>query len=718
VANERSLNVRITGDSRDFGRMVSSVDRDSDRLQKRFAVVGDSANGLSLRVGAVAGSFGQLAPLLATAVPALAAVGGAAATLAASFASAAAGAGALGAGLGASLAPIVVVGKQVTSRLEEIKKAHEAVQTAQKNGTEANRKAAAEAMAGLSKSEREMAGALDRLSGLQTKVLGGASDRIFSALAGAVKRVAPVLEGLRGPFNNLGDAIGGSIDRISKALSGNAWSGALKAFVSSASKLVGPITTIFMSIGNVMRDVATAALPMVQDAVKGVADKFRDIDKAATTGKIRAIVGELVDQTKSWFNLFKAVGGLVVHVFSGSASQGKSLVDTLTKIVKAVDGFVVGMREGSGSGGKFAGAVVSAFNTAKSAVSRAVTAIRGWLKDHREDIQSVIQAFKRVASFAKDTWEETLLPVVRRTVRAIKPIVEGSRARSAASSARLRPALGRLGEDVERREGGRQGRVEDHQDDGRDGCREPDGVHPGSRAEADQGAREGDGQLAEGDRDRARERDHRGREGRAGSRGERARRTGSRDHVGDLEGPREDQHLRRRAREGRRPRDHDVDPAVRDRRGRRGPHGRAREHGPGRGHRLPVRAPRLLRPASRLDHLERERLLPLHRRGAGRGGHPGGNARVLPVHEEHDGQPARGADLHARRRLASRTASRTRTPARSPRTTSITSTSRSTRALRVSVTASGVSEARATASASARSRACGSGAVAPAAWLR
>jgi hypothetical protein len=37
----------------------------------------------------------------------------------------------------------------------------------------------------------------------------------------------------------------------------------------------------------------------------------------------------------------------------------------------------------------------------------------------------VIQAFRRVASFAKTTWEETLLPVVRRTVRAIKPIVEG-----------------------------------------------------------------------------------------------------------------------------------------------------------------------------------------------------------------------------------------------------------------------------------------------------
>jgi hypothetical protein len=398
-------------------------------------------------------------------------------SVASSLGAAAAGAGALGAGMAASLAPMLVVGKQVSSRFEEVKKAYEAVQTAQREGTAESKKNADQALADLSKNERAMVGSLGRLSTLQEKVLGGASDRVFGGLSRAIDVLAPKLEGLAKPFDRLGGAIGGAIGRVAGLLSSGPWQSALKKFVDSATGLVRPITSTFEHIGNILRDVAVAALPYVQKAVQGVADWFGELDRKATQSKIREIVGELVEHTKSWFGLFRALGGLV--------DQG----------------------------------------------------------------------------------------------------------------------------------------------DGRDGCREPDGVHPGSRAEADQGAREGDVQLAEGDRDRAGERDHRGGEGRAGSRGERAQRTRSCDYVGDLEGPREDQHLRRRAREGRRrPRDHDVDPAVRDRRGRRGPHGRAREHGPGRGHRLPVRAPRLLRPASRLDHLERERLLPLHRRGAGRGGHSGWNA--------------------------------------------------------------------------------------------
>jgi phage-related protein len=421
----RSLNVVIAADSRGFHKAAADIDRDTDRLQKRFSVTADSAQGLSLRVGAVAGSLGQMAPVVAGLAPALTGLAGAGAAVGSSFASAAAGASALGVGFAASMAPIAVVGKQVTSRFEAIKTAYDALKKAQTDHTDASKKAAQQAMAGLSTSEQAMARSLGRISDLQRKVLGGASDRIFKSLAGAIPRVAPVLEKLAGPFNRLGDAIGGVITRVSKDLTSGPWSKALRAFVDSATKLVGPISTIGISIANILRDVATAALPMVQDAIKGVAHWFRELDKTATTSKIRSVVTGLVDQAKSWFNLFRQLGGLVARVFGVGAKQGQGFVDALASAVKAVNHFIDGMRNGTGAGGKFKDSVTNAFEKVKTTVQRVVANVKTWLDRHRDDIHSVIVAFQRVADFAKTTWQETLLPTIRRTIKAVGPIISG-----------------------------------------------------------------------------------------------------------------------------------------------------------------------------------------------------------------------------------------------------------------------------------------------------
>jgi 3D (Asp-Asp-Asp) domain-containing protein len=336
----RSLNVVISGDARGFRGAVRSVEQDTDRLDRHMRraskateTVGDGFGQLSLRVGSFAGSLGSMAPLVAGATPALVALAGSAAAVGASFGAAAAGAGALGAGLGASLAPFLVLGKQVVSRFDEIKKAYAAVQTAQKEGTEASRKNADQALANLSKSERAMVQSFGKLSDLQKKVLGPASDRVIGSLSAAIDRLAPSLEKLSGPFARLGDAVGGSIERIAKVLSGPTWTGALKQFVDSATGLVGPFTTIFLSIARILRDVAVSALPMVSDAVKAVADAFSGLDSQAGTSKIQAVVKGLVDQTKSWFNLFLGVGKLLFTVFSGGAEQGQGLVDSITQIV-------------------------------------------------------------------------------------------------------------------------------------------------------------------------------------------------------------------------------------------------------------------------------------------------------------------------------------------------------------------------------------------------
>lgn len=429
MAPTRKLNVVITADSRGFRSATNDVDRDADRLQKRFSVVADSASGLSARFVATAGSLGQLVPMIASATPALAGLGGVASALGASFASAAAGVGALGVGFGASMAPILVVGKQVSSRFDAIKDAYTALQKAQQDHTEASKKAAQEAMSGLSKNEQAMARSLGTLQGLQQKVLGGASDRIFGALAKAIPMVAPALEKLAGPFNRLGDAIAGNITRVASVLTNGPWSHALKSFIDSAGSLVRPITTVFIHIGDIMRDIAVASLPMVQDAISGVAHWFYQLDRAATTSKIRDVVKGLVDQAKSWFGLFSQIAGLGSRIFSSlfgdGAKRGQSFVDTLTNVIRAVNHFIDQLRDGSGAGGKFAAAVKNAFEQARAFVQRAITAVRGYLVKHQQDIDSVVDAVKLIASAARDVFQNTLLPIVRRVINSIVPILQG-----------------------------------------------------------------------------------------------------------------------------------------------------------------------------------------------------------------------------------------------------------------------------------------------------
>jgi hypothetical protein len=343
----RTLNVRITGDSRGFGRAMKDVTRDStaaERVLKHLGIAADGSDhalkGLRVSAFGVSGSFAKIGTIATAVTPAVVALGGAATALAGSLTAAAGGAAALGTGLGASLAPILVVGKQVTSRFEEITKAYDALKTAQKEGTEASRKNAEQAMQDLSKAERAFVQTLERVSGLQRRVLGGASDRIFTALGGAIRTLAPMLESLEKPFDRLGDAIGRVITKASRSLSGPEWRGAFTAFIDSARALVEPVSRIFGSIANIMRDVALASLPILRSGFQDLARWFNRLDETATRGAIRDVVRDLVRHTKSWWNLTKEVGRLIFNIFNGGADAGKNLVDSLTRIVRQWNRFL------------------------------------------------------------------------------------------------------------------------------------------------------------------------------------------------------------------------------------------------------------------------------------------------------------------------------------------------------------------------------------------
>jgi hypothetical protein len=147
-------------------------------------------------------------------------------------------------------------------------------------------------------------------------------------LSTAIDTIAPKLLKLEGPFDRLGAKLGGAIERIANLLASGPWQDAFKRFINTASRLIEPMTTTFISIGNVMRDIATAALPLVEEAVKGVADWFDRLDRKATRSKIREVVLGLVDHTKTWFNLFRELGKLMGAVFGTGGDQAQSFVES------------------------------------------------------------------------------------------------------------------------------------------------------------------------------------------------------------------------------------------------------------------------------------------------------------------------------------------------------------------------------------------------------
>jgi hypothetical protein len=178
------------------------------------------------------------------------------------------------------------------------------------------------------------------------------------------------------------------------------------------------------------------------DPITKAQDKLKESNKKATAEQIAA--AKATDKTatsqKAMAELQKRFGGQAeaygktaagasdrFHVALENVEEklGKGLLPILAKVTGGVAKFLEGIDSGKGVGGRFATAMSAGFNRVKTTVQTVIAAVRGYLTRHREDIQSVIEAFKRVASFAKTTWQETLLPIVRRTVAAIKPIVQG-----------------------------------------------------------------------------------------------------------------------------------------------------------------------------------------------------------------------------------------------------------------------------------------------------
>jgi hypothetical protein len=129
-------------------------------------------------------------------------------------------------------------------------------------------------------------------------------------------------------------------------------------------------------------------------------------------GAARKVNTELSNTPKQQLVAFKReMEGLAV-------SAVQKATPALAHAATAVSTFIHGMKDGTGAGGRFAATVTGA-------VEKVKTAISGWVTRNRADIDSVVKAFKTVATFAKQVFQDTVLPIVKRNLSAIGPIIDG-----------------------------------------------------------------------------------------------------------------------------------------------------------------------------------------------------------------------------------------------------------------------------------------------------
>lgn len=247
------------------------------------------------------------AGLIAVLVPSVIAVGGALAAMVASLAAAAAGLGALAIAFGAAFLPAIALGIGAIQRF----KAQSEIA-----GTAAN----------------SLKNAATRLGSTFTRALAPAADAAMRGVASAMRSVTPVIRSLRGSFTVLGRAVGGAFRQVGQALASPEIRAGLAQLITGTARLVGPITRGLIAFGQILLNIANAAMPFLVRGASSVADMLeRWAAGTSNAGRLREIIGTLIGHLGSWLNLGAQVAKVFLEFFKVAAPYGKSLVDDLAR---------------------------------------------------------------------------------------------------------------------------------------------------------------------------------------------------------------------------------------------------------------------------------------------------------------------------------------------------------------------------------------------------
>lgn len=144
----------------------------------------------------------------------------------------------------------------------------------------------------------------------------------------AAKKLIPVFVRFTGIVVT---ALGGVLKSWLNFLTSPFFQNALISIANTFASLAGPIGDGLLSIFGGLVTLIVRLLPVLQP----IADGFANIGAQFAAWAQTADLSPFLNQFRSWWNLLKAAGGLLVTILSSGASSGQNLVDSLTAVLNS-----------------------------------------------------------------------------------------------------------------------------------------------------------------------------------------------------------------------------------------------------------------------------------------------------------------------------------------------------------------------------------------------
>lgn len=341
-------------DRRRFSREAAAAARDIREINKAadegqgifeklggmFSTLAEKTSALTPRTRIFGFAIGTVAAAAVAAIPLIVGLGGAVVAVTASFAAAAIGAGLLaGALVGVLGAGLGAVGLVAFDFMKNFQDVNERFQTWRN------------AVAAFGRDSKQAQTAFSRLAGVIQNDGGPAvydAVKSFQELRDTFeKAMEPSITKMMGIFARLFDwltvnmpffsgLVTKSVDALigvfqgwGKVLAGPEIHNGLVAIFNAFSQLAGPIGQGVGTIFLAMFRLVTRMLPFLQPLADGFSSIADSILEWATSADLQPFLDSLND----WWGLLKAVGGLMVTVFSSGKDEGDSLVTSLTDVI-------------------------------------------------------------------------------------------------------------------------------------------------------------------------------------------------------------------------------------------------------------------------------------------------------------------------------------------------------------------------------------------------
>lgn len=296
-----------------FGAVTGGAGQASGAMENFSGSVG--TGGIAMRIAGVAaaGLAAVLGPVL------VAAVGSAVVAIAALVASLTLAAGALGVlavGFASLLAPAVLLGVAAVERFKR---------TADIAGTAAN----------------ELKLAFQDFLGVFRQAVAPGVGLVFEGIAASLRTLAPVVRELGPAFTRFGRAVGEAIRTLAREFARPVWVEFFKTLFGSATEVLPAVTRLFIAFARILRNMATAALPLVAAGLERISDALHAFGRGAGSvqGFDRFLAGA-VPHLRAWWDLIVAIADVFLGFLRAAAPAGLELTKWLTDGARALADWV------------------------------------------------------------------------------------------------------------------------------------------------------------------------------------------------------------------------------------------------------------------------------------------------------------------------------------------------------------------------------------------